>query len=119
MVHYQRYNQSKKGGDEEAGTLGFVWTNPGYYRRRPKLFPIVLLSLLSCSFILAPHFFSSSSALSHLCKLFSFLGSLFFSLFLRFDFFYMVFADSFGVQNEGLTGDMDVITPPCSSISNG
>ncbi|XWS66326.1 hypothetical protein CRYUN_Cryun05aG0190000 [Craigia yunnanensis] len=93
MVHYQRYNQLKKGGDEEAGTLVFVWTNPGYYRRRrPKLFSILLLSLLSCSFILAPHF-SSSSALSHLY--------------------------SFGVQNEGLTGDMDVNAPLCSSISNG
>ncbi|XVF75769.1 hypothetical protein PTKIN_Ptkin13bG0213600 [Pterospermum kingtungense] len=31
----------------------------------------------------------------------------------------MVFADSFGVQIEGLTGDMDVNAPLCSSISNG
>ncbi|XP_021281977.1 uncharacterized protein LOC110414904 [Herrania umbratica] len=94
MVHYQRYNQLKKGGDEEAGTLVFVWTNPGYYRRRrPKLFSILLLSLLSCSFILAPYFFSSSSALSRLY--------------------------SFGVQNEGLDGDMTVKAPLCSSISNG
>ncbi|XP_007028685.2 PREDICTED: uncharacterized protein LOC18598895 [Theobroma cacao] len=94
MGHYQRYNQLKKGGDEEAGTLVFVWTNPGYYRRRsPKLFSILLLSLLSCSFILAPYFFSSSSALSHLY--------------------------SFGVQNEGLDGDTAVKAPLCSSISNG
>ncbi|XVE75584.1 hypothetical protein DITRI_Ditri12bG0105100 [Diplodiscus trichospermus] len=94
MVHYQRYNQLKKDGDEESGTLVFVWTNPGYYRRRrPKLFAILLLSLLSCSFILAPHLFCVSPVLSH---------------------FY-----SFGVQNEGLTSDMDVNAPLCSSVSNG
>ncbi|OMO88921.1 hypothetical protein COLO4_20031 [Corchorus olitorius] len=94
MVHYQRYNQFKKGGDEEAGTLVFVLTNPGFYkRRRPKLFSFLLLSLISCSFILAPHFFGSSSAFSHLY--------------------------SFGVQNEDLDGDMAVNAPLCSSISNG
>ncbi|XP_022747125.1 uncharacterized protein LOC111296912 [Durio zibethinus] len=94
MVHHQRYNQLKKGGDDEAGTLVFVWTNPGYYRRRrPKLFSVLLLSLISCSFILGPHFFSSSSAISHLY--------------------------SFGVRNVGLVGDMDVNAPLCSSISNG
>ncbi|XWS59099.1 hypothetical protein CRYUN_Cryun08bG0092900 [Craigia yunnanensis] len=93
MVHYQCCNQLKKGGDEEAGTLVFVWTHPGYYRRRTKLFSVLLLSLLSCSFILAPHFFSSSSALSHLY--------------------------SFGVRNEGLVGDTDVNAPLCPSISNG
>ncbi|XVF07197.1 hypothetical protein REPUB_Repub06bG0117800 [Reevesia pubescens] len=94
MVHHQRYNQLKKSGDEEGGTLVFVWTNPGYYRRRrPKLFSVLFLSLLSCSFILAPHLFSSSSTFSHLY--------------------------SFGVQNEGRAGDMDVNAPLCSSISNG
>ncbi|XP_022766648.1 EGF domain-specific O-linked N-acetylglucosamine transferase-like [Durio zibethinus] len=94
MVRYQRYNQLKKGGDEEAGTIVLVWTNPGYCRRRrPKLFSFLMLSLLSCSFLLAPHFFSSYFALSHLY--------------------------SFGVQNEGLPGDRDVNTPLCSSISNG
>ncbi|XVE61112.1 hypothetical protein DITRI_Ditri06bG0013600 [Diplodiscus trichospermus] len=94
MVRYQRYNQLKKGGDEEGGTLFSVWTNAGCYRRRrPKLFSVLLLSLLSCSFILAPYFFSSSSALSHLY--------------------------SFGVRNEGLVGHIDVNAPLCSSISHG
>ncbi|KAK8713348.1 hypothetical protein V6N13_148568 [Hibiscus sabdariffa] len=79
MVHHQRYtyNQLKKGGDEEAGTLVLVWTNPVYYRRRkPKLFSFLLLSLLSCAFILAPTF--SSSPFYHLY--------------------------SFGVQNDGFSG---------------
>ncbi|GMI65876.1 hypothetical protein like AT2G41640 [Hibiscus trionum] len=98
MVHHQRYtyNQLKKGGgDEEAGsgsgTLVLVWTNhPAYYRRRrPKLFSFLLLSLLSCTFILAPHFFT----FSHLY--------------------------SFGVQNQGFSGSMDMTAPLCSSISNG
>ncbi|KAL4378689.1 hypothetical protein GQ457_02G024190 [Hibiscus cannabinus] len=96
MVHHQRcsQNQLKMGGDEEAGTLVLVWTNPGYYRRRrPKLFSFLLLSLLSCIFILAPHFFSFSSPFSHLY--------------------------SFGIQKEGLAGNMAVNAPICSSISNG
>ncbi|KAE8661202.1 Detected protein of confused Function [Hibiscus syriacus] len=97
MVHHQRYNYSqlKKGGDdEEEGTLVLVWTNPGYYkRRRTKLFSFLLLSLLSCTFILAPHFFTFSSPFSHLY--------------------------SFGVQNESLAGNNHVNAPICSSISNG
>ncbi|XVF56175.1 hypothetical protein PTKIN_Ptkin06aG0096500 [Pterospermum kingtungense] len=115
MVHYQRYNQLKKGGDEEKGTLVFVWTNSGdyYRRRRPKLFSVLLLSLISCSFILAPYFFSSS-----FCKLFSSLGFAYFPLFLHFDLSCMLFADAFGVRN-GLVDDMDVKAPSCSSISNG
>ncbi|KAH1114418.1 hypothetical protein J1N35_007796 [Gossypium stocksii] len=95
MVQHQRYNQLKNGGDEEAATLVLVWTNRGYYRRRrPKILSFLLLSLLSCGFILAPHFFSFSSALSHL-------------------------SDFFGVQNDGLAGDLDVNAPLCSSISIG
>ncbi|TYI39921.1 hypothetical protein ES332_A02G128200v1 [Gossypium tomentosum] len=95
MVQHQRYNQLKNGGDEEAATLVFVWTDRGYYRRRrPKILSFLLLSLLACGFILAPHFFSFSSALSHL-------------------------SDFFGVQNDGLAGDLYVNAPLCSSISNG
>ncbi|KAE8692545.1 RNA-binding family protein isoform 1 [Hibiscus syriacus] len=95
MVHHHRYAyQLKKDGDEEEGTLVLVWTNPGYYkRRRTKLFSFLLLSLLSCTFILAPHLFSFSTPFSHLY--------------------------SFGVQNEGLAGNLDVNAPICSSISNG
>ncbi|XP_017609979.1 xylan glycosyltransferase MUCI21 [Gossypium arboreum] len=89
MVHHHRYNLLKKGGDEEAGTLVFLY----YRRRRPNLLSVLFLSLLSCTFILAPHLFSASSYLSHLC--------------------------SFGVQNEGFVGNIDVNAPLCSSIPNG
>ncbi|KAK8628699.1 hypothetical protein V6N13_009282 [Hibiscus sabdariffa] len=88
MVHYQRYNLLKRGGDEEAGTLVFL-----YYRsRRPKLWSLLFLSLVSCTFILLPYLLTTSSS-SHLYSL--------------------------GLQSEGLVGDIDAKAPLCSAISNG
>nr|GMD44708.1 EGF domain-specific O-linked N-acetylglucosamine transferase-like [Ipomoea batatas] len=69
MVHYQRNHVLvKKGGlvdgDEEDEShhhlLGLVWGNSGYNKRaKPNLLFILFLSLLSCSFIFAPHLFNS------------------------------------------------------------
>lgn len=114
-MHHQRYNLLKKGRDEEAGTPVFLY----YRRRRPNLLSVLFLSLLSCTFILAPHLFSTSSSLSQLCKLFSLLVCLFLLCFCVFYFTSMVFAGSFGVQKEGLVGNFDVNAPLCSSIPNG
>lgn len=117
--YYQRYLKLKKamqqipfrehfvndddddGDDEEqsragAAALVFVCAAPSYHNKRsssttsrPKLLSLLFLSLISCTFILAPHTFSLSS-----------------------------FADSFGAEDEGLVA-ADVNAPLCSSISNG
>lgn len=85
MVHYPRYHQLKKGEQQridEDDALVLMFANPGFYKRtRPKFLSLLLLSLLSCCLILAPHFFFSSTAFSHLCKPLSLCLSLCSSLF--------------------------------------
>ena len=88
MVHYHRYHHQfcRKGQkhveeDEESQVLMMECGGSGYFhkRARPKLLSLLIISLLSCSFILAPHlFFNSVSTFSLLCKLFSLMGSLIF-----------------------------------------
>ncbi|KAJ4847413.1 Xylan glycosyltransferase muci21 [Turnera subulata] len=98
MVHYYRYHPLKKGDhppfvDDEA--LSFVCANSGYYKRttRPKLISLLLLSLLSCCLILAPHFFCSSSALTLLY--------------------------SFGAENDKMVAGNDAKASLCSSVPHG
>ncbi|GMN55372.1 hypothetical protein TIFTF001_024492 [Ficus carica] len=75
MVHYQRYHQWRKvqgvEEDEEAhNSLVMEWANSGYYKRtRPKLLSLLLLSLLSCTFVFAPHLFGSPCSFSLLCTI--------------------------------------------------
>ena len=98
MVHYHRYHHQfcRKGQkhveeDEESQVLMMECGGSGYFhkRARPKLLSLLIISLLSCSFILAPHlFFNSVSTFSLLCKLFSLMGSL---IFLWFSLFFSVF----------------------------
>nr|GMD03953.1 EGF domain-specific O-linked N-acetylglucosamine transferase-like [Ipomoea batatas]GMD47978.1 EGF domain-specific O-linked N-acetylglucosamine transferase-like [Ipomoea batatas]GME08633.1 EGF domain-specific O-linked N-acetylglucosamine transferase-like [Ipomoea batatas] len=104
MVHYQRNHVLvKKGGmvdgDEEDEShhhlLGLVWGNSGYNKRaKPNLLFILFLSLLSCSFIFAPHLFSASP------PTFSLLYS-------------------FGFEGEGLASEIDLYASLCSSVPNG
>ena len=91
MVHYQRYQPLKKGGvdvfaegDEESQSIvGLIWGNTGYNKRtRPRLLSLLFLSLISCSLILAPQFFSCPSSFSLLCKLILSHGSPLISLIL-------------------------------------
>ncbi|KAK4775977.1 hypothetical protein SAY87_023938 [Trapa incisa] len=96
MVHYQRYHPWRKGDakvydvDEESHGLGCA--NSAYFKRkRPKLFYLLIISLLSCSFLFAPQISSSSS----------------FSLF-----------HTFGVDG-GIPAHTDFNAPPCSSMSTG
>lgn len=128
MVHYQRYHQFKKGeekqqhGGEDYDFLALMYANSGYYRRtRPKLFYLVILSLLSTCLILAPHLFCSSSAFSLLCKLafilFSLMGFLYFFFFLTCLSGFL--ADFSGLENEGVSTAMNVNASLCSSVSNG
>ncbi|CAK7342634.1 unnamed protein product [Dovyalis caffra] len=98
MVQYYRYHQLKKGDHqhvEEDEMLSLMCApNSGYFKRtRPKLFTLLLLSLLSCCLILAPHLFCSSSALSLLY--------------------------SFGVESDGVAANVNAKAYLCSSISNG
>lgn len=99
MGRYQRHHQWRKGekhteDDEESQTFLMEFANSGYYKRTsPKLLYILFLSFLSCSFILAPHLFSTNTTFSLLY--------------------------STMVENEGLAAEMDVNIPLCSSISNG
>ena len=80
MVQYFRYHQLKKGEHHHAGEdemLSLMGaTSSGYFKRsRPKLFSLLILSLLSCCLILGSHLFCSPSAFSLLCKfLFLFHG---------------------------------------------
>ncbi|KAM6568316.1 hypothetical protein CsatB_016301 [Cannabis sativa] len=68
--HLHRYNHWRKGqaleDDEESQTFVVMDCGSfGYYKRtRPTLVSLLLLSLLSCVFVLAPHFFGSSSTFS-------------------------------------------------------
>ncbi|KAM1992978.1 hypothetical protein ACFX16_009370 [Malus domestica] len=70
MVYHQRYKQRKKGEhltaeDEECQSIIMGCSNSGYYKRtRPKLLSFVFLSLLSCSFVLAPHLFYPNATFS-------------------------------------------------------
>ncbi|XP_010269722.2 PREDICTED: uncharacterized protein LOC104606300 [Nelumbo nucifera] len=67
MVHYQRYHQMKKCGDEEeAQTLVLECGISTYFKRtRPKFLPpLFLFSLVSCSLLLLLLIFSSSSTIS-------------------------------------------------------
>ncbi|KAB2608262.1 hypothetical protein D8674_011430 [Pyrus ussuriensis x Pyrus communis] len=66
MVYYKRYQQRKKGEeDEECQSILMEFSNSGFYKRtRPKLLTFVFLSLLSCSFILAPHLFYPNTTFS-------------------------------------------------------
>ncbi|XP_050226547.1 xylan glycosyltransferase MUCI21-like [Mercurialis annua] len=98
MVHYHRYNLLKKGEyhaqEEDMEAFGLVWASSGYYKRkRPKLVSLLILSLLCCCLILAPHLFCSSSPISLLY--------------------------SFVVESDGVVAGFDVNASLCSSISNG
>ncbi|KAM2437148.1 hypothetical protein EV1_014221 [Malus domestica] len=78
MARYQRHqhNQWRKvekpcaaaEEDEESQTTTFLmeFANSGYYYKRtsPKLLYLLFISFLSCSFILAPHLFSSTTTFS-------------------------------------------------------
>ncbi|XP_030927930.1 beta-1,2-xylosyltransferase XYXT1-like [Quercus lobata] len=99
MVQYHRYHHQfcRKGQkhveeDEESQVLIMECGGSGYFhkRARPKLLSLLIISLLSCSFILAPHLFFNS------VSTFSLLYS---------------FGDPFA--------DMGANTPLCSSVSNG
>ncbi|XP_009595214.1 xylan glycosyltransferase MUCI21-like [Nicotiana tomentosiformis] len=101
MVQYQRYQQWKKGDevvvclDEKSQyPFGLVCENIGHSKRsRPKLLFLLLLSLVSFSFILAPYFFTSAPTFSLLY--------------------------SFGFEDERLSSTSAVYASVCSSVSNG
>ncbi|XP_050382540.1 xylan glycosyltransferase MUCI21-like [Argentina anserina] len=98
MVRYQRCPQWRKWekhiDEDEEQTFLMEFANSGYYKRSsPKLLYLLFISLLSCSFILAPHLFSSSTTFS---LLYSTL-----------------------IEDEGLASDMNINAPLCSAISNG
>lgn len=98
MVHHQRLHQWRKGeahifGDEEHGFVVFDFASFGHKRKKPRLFYLLLISLLSCSLVLlVPGLFGSSS-----------LSLLY----------------SFGVDSEVARENYDANAPPCSSMSNG
>lgn len=143
--HFVNDDDDDDGDDEEqsragAAALVFVCAAPSYHNKRssstisrPKLLSLLFLSLLSCTFILAPHTFSlSCKPAFSLSFSLSFLGSFLFLfcsvfsvffLFVCFLMFFVVsllkaFADSFGAEDEGLVA-ADLNAPLCSSISNG
>lgn len=98
MVQYFRYHQLKKGEHHHAGEDEMLSlmsaTSSGYFRRsRPKLFSLLILSLLSCCLILGAHLFCSPSAFSLLY--------------------------SFGVESDGVAANVNAKASLCSSISNG
>ncbi|KAI3471613.1 hypothetical protein Pfo_028263 [Paulownia fortunei] len=106
MVKYQRknlYSQWKKSKDymvdedEESGLdpFGLICGNSAYSNKiaKPKFLYFIFLSLVSCSFILAPLFLSSDSNFSLLY--------------------------SFGANKEGLGSETDVNGFLCSSVPNG
>lgn len=133
MVRYHRlHHQWRKGDkhmeeDEEFQALIMDCRTAGCYfkRTRPKLFSLLLLSLLSCCFLFAPHLFNSGSTLSLFGKLLSLTSftysqtALFPMFFLNPDLVFLVLTDSFRVEKEGTVAHMDANTPMCSSISNG
>lgn len=97
MVHHQRFHQWRKGeahifDDEEHGFVVLDCASYGCKRKKPKLFYLLLISLLSCSFVLVPGLFGSG----------------------RLSLLY-----SFGVDSEGARENYDANAPPCSSMSNG
>ncbi|KAI7997122.1 Alpha-1,3-arabinosyltransferase XAT3 [Camellia lanceoleosa] len=102
MVHYQRYHPLKKGlelvvVDEESQSsfVGLICGNSILYnkRTRPGLLSLLLLSLISCSLILAPQFLNFPPDFSLLY--------------------------SFGHEDQNLLSEMNANTPLCSSIPNG
>ncbi|KAJ6332071.1 hypothetical protein OIU76_010453 [Salix suchowensis] len=98
MVQSYRHHQLKKGEHQHAGEDDMLSlmcaANSGYFKRsRPKLFSLLILSLLSCCLILGSHLFCSSSALSLLY--------------------------SFGVESDELAANVKAKAFLCSSISNG
>lgn len=148
MVHYERYVQLKKGvvaavvyeedvnGNNKLlgshNTLGLLcggsaaggYYNYQYYfnlsikRTRPKLLYLLLLTLLSCTLIVAPQFCFLPSTFPLLCKcliLSLFVFILFFVFFVWFS--WWVFADSTGAEDKGLISDANASL--CSSVSNG
>ncbi|KAL3569203.1 hypothetical protein D5086_029093 [Populus alba] len=97
MVHSYRYHQLKKGDrqhveEEEVLLSSLMCAASSVYfnRTRPKLFSLVILSLLSCCLILSPPLFCSSS-LSY----------------------------SFDVESDGFATNVNAKAYLCSSISNG
>ncbi|KAL3585301.1 hypothetical protein D5086_012168 [Populus alba] len=97
MVQYFRYHQLKKGEHHHAGEDEMLSlmsaTSFGYFKRsRPKLFSLLILSLLSCCLILGSHLFCSPSAFSLLY--------------------------SFGVEGDGVAANVNAKASLCSSISN-
>jgi protein O-GlcNAc transferase len=73
MVHYHRYfNQLKKGDllpsyhDEEDEDGENTRVYPKRLTTRTKIFFLLFLSLVSCSFVLGPHFIPSPSSISNL-----------------------------------------------------
>ncbi|KAJ6870618.1 beta-1,2-xylosyltransferase XYXT1-like [Populus alba x Populus x berolinensis] len=97
MVHSYRYHQLKKGDrqhveEEEVLLSSLMCAASSVYfnRTRPKLFSLVILSLLSCCLILSPPLFCSSS-LSY----------------------------SFDVESDGFATNVNAKAYLCSLISNG
>lgn len=103
MVKYQRYNlynHWKKNkeymvDDDEESNFHSICGNSGYCNKKPspKLLYFIILSLLSCSLILAPQILSSTS---------------------NFSLFY-----PFGFDDEGLGSEPDGNGFLCSSVPNG
>lgn len=150
MVHYERYVQLKKGvvaavvyennkllgSDKNGSTLGLLCGGSGaggyynyqYYlnisikRTRPRLFYLLLLTLLSCTLIVAPQFCFLPSTFPLLCKccvLWSLFGlcKRFYVFFGCLIFYGGFFVDSAGAEDKGLISDASVSL--CSSVSNG
>lgn len=132
MVKYQRYNlynHWKKNKehvvhDDEESYLRSICGNSGYCNKKPspKLLYFTVLSLISCSLILAPQILSSNSNFSVFCKpYFLFFLGFFFVIILLSLFIVFVLcglADPFRFDDEGLGSEPDG-NGLCSSVPNG
>lgn len=84
MVYHHRYNQLMRKSeaiDEESQAILVMDCSKysGLYKRtKPKLVSLILLSLLSFTFVLTPHIFGCDSAFSLLCKPLSLIALAFF-----------------------------------------
>ncbi|GMP86761.1 hypothetical protein CsSME_00039423 [Camellia sinensis var. sinensis] len=102
MVHYQRYHPLKNGlelvvvdKESQSSFVGLICGNSILYnkRTRPGLLSVLLLSLISCSLILASQFLNFPPDFSLLY--------------------------SFAHEDQSLLSEMNANTPLCSSIPNG
>ncbi|KAF5737681.1 hypothetical protein HS088_TW13G00569 [Tripterygium wilfordii] len=94
LYMFKRSERQQKHMEDDV--VFWEFENSGYYNNsrtlRPKLVSLLLVSLLSCTFILTPYLFSSSA--------YSLLYS-------------------FGTENDRIVAAADVNSPLCSSVSNG